>query len=226
MLKWHPGLERIDMKIAVIGANGRLGSKIVKHALNRGHKVKSIIYSGDPTDSREEVVYKSVFDVTKEDLIDVDVVLSAYGSGFKADPVLNKQAYLKYKSLMEETGLKFVTIAGAGSLYSDDSHTLREYEQPDYYQKMYGISKNIYEGICELKKTSGLKWTAVCPSQLFDFEGPFTGNTIIGLDETILHNEANKSVVTYEDLASSMLDVAELGIFDEKVVTFATRKGY
>lgn len=214
------------MKIAVIGANGRLGTKIVKHALNRGHEVKSIIYAGDPSDSREEVIYKSVFDITKEDLNDVDVVLSAYGSGFNADPVLNKNAYLKYKELMEETGLKFVTIAGAGSLYSDDSHTLREYEQPNYYQKMYGISKNICEGIGELKKTKGLKWTAVCPSQFFDFEGPYTGNVIVGLDETLLYNEVNKSVVTYEDLASSMLDVAELGIFEEKVVTFATRKGY
>lgn len=214
------------MKIAVIGANGRLGTKIVKHALNRGHEVKSIIYAGDASDKREEVIHKSVFDVTKDDLKDVDAVLSAYGSGFQADPSLNKQAYLKYKELMEETGLKFVTIAGAGSLYSDASHSLREYEQPNYYQKMYSISKNIYEGVCELKKTSGLKWTAVCPSQSFDFEGPFTGNVIVGLDETLVFNEANKSVVTYEDLASSMLDIAELGIFDEKLVTFATRKAY
>lgn len=77
------------MKIAVVGANGNLGTRVTKQALDRGFLVKGFIYDGESPDARAEIVKKSLFDMTKEDIEDCDVMISAYGSGFKADPALN-----------------------------------------------------------------------------------------------------------------------------------------
>ena len=119
------------MKIGVIGANGRLGTKVVKEALNRGYDVRSFILTGEGTDSREELIYRSLFDLTKEDLEGLDCVISTFGGGFHADPVINKEAFEKYAQLSEDSGLHFTVIGGAGTLYPDKTHTKHEYENMD-----------------------------------------------------------------------------------------------
>ena len=68
----------MSMKIAVIGANGNLGSRVTRQALERGMTVKGFVYAGNVEDERVEVVNKSLFDVTKEDISDCDVMISAY----------------------------------------------------------------------------------------------------------------------------------------------------
>ena len=87
------------MKIAVIGANGNLGRRVTRHALEEGCQVKAVIRSGGTPDERTEVVRKSLFDLKKEDIADCDVMISAYGSGFHADPELNHEAFMKYIAL-------------------------------------------------------------------------------------------------------------------------------
>ncbi len=46
------------MKIAVIGANGNLGSRVTRQALERGMTVKGFVYAGNVEDERVEVVNK------------------------------------------------------------------------------------------------------------------------------------------------------------------------
>lgn len=76
------------MNIAVIGANGNLGKSVVEMAVKQGLNVKAFDYVGG-----DSIIQKSLFDLTKEDLKDVDVVISAYGSGLKSDPTLNRKAF-------------------------------------------------------------------------------------------------------------------------------------
>lgn len=71
------------MKIAVIGASGTLGSIVTKQALDRGIAVKGFIRSGEVPDTRAEIVRKNLFDLTKGDLADCDVMISTYGSGLR-----------------------------------------------------------------------------------------------------------------------------------------------
>ena len=140
------------MKLAVIGANGNLGTRVTKQALDRGIAVKGFIYDGETPDARAELVKKSLFDVTAEDIADCDAVVSAYGSGFKADPKLNHQAFLKYIALCENSGRHLIAIGGAGSLFTDETHTTYCYETPEHPDFLREISKNIKLGIDELKK--------------------------------------------------------------------------
>lgn len=208
------------MKLVVIGANGNLGSRVVKQALERGHEVKSIVYNSQI--QGKDVIDKNLFDLTQEDLGDSRVIISAFGGGFKSDPVINKEAYEKYIELLEGTDKKIIAIAGAGSLYTDESHTMREYEVPGYSAILSGISRNIRLGVNKIKERKDLNWTVVCPSRKFDLEGPRTNNYKVGTKEEIIFNEDGDSYVTYEDLATAMLDIAEKDIYNNEVVTIAT----
>lgn len=212
------------MKIAVVGANGNLGSRVTRQALDRGFQVKGFIYDGESPDERAEIVKKSLFDMERSDLEDCDVMISAYGSGFKADPVLNRDAYVKYIELNQGTDRHVVAIAGAGSLYKDETHTMYCYEDPDYPEFMRGISMNIKFGIDEIEKAENLNWTAVCPSSFFDPEGPLTGNYEISTEGHLIYNEAGESRVTYEDLACAMLDIAEQNTYQRKKITVCTKQ--
>lgn len=211
------------MKIAVIGAKGNLGSRVVRQALERGMEVKGFVRSGTIEEESVEVVKKSLFDITREDLADCDVMISAYGSGFDVDPTLNYKAFLKYIELNKGTSRHLIAIGGAGSLFTDSTHTTYCYETPEHPDFLREISKNIKLGIDELKKTSDVNWTVVCPSSFFDSEGALTGNYEVGTEEQIIFNEAGESRVTYEDLAMAMLDIAEADNYNQKLITVLTK---
>ena len=212
------------MKIGVIGTNGNLGNKIVRQALDRGLDVKAFVYMGACLDQRVISIEKNVFDLTKDDICDLDVIISAFGSGFQADPTINEMVFLQYIALLKDTPIKLVTIAGAGSLYSDSSHTLFEYETENHPSKLKDISKNIRLGIDTLEKEKSFDWTVVCPSRRFNLNGSLSKDYIVGTDCEIIYNEDQQSYVTYEDLANAMIDIAEQDLYSHQVVTIASRK--
>lgn len=212
------------MKIAVIGASGNLGGRVARQALERGYEVTAIQRSEAVSDERAGLMRKSLFDLTRDDLMDMDVVISTFGSGFKADPSINKDAFMKYIELLDGTDKHLIAIAGAGSLYTDKSHSMYEYETPGHPEFLKGISMNIKLGIDELHKTEHMNWTVVCPSRNFDPEGPFTGDYLVGTDGEIIYNEESNSYVTYDDLAKAMIDIAEQNSYQRMKITVATRR--
>ena len=212
------------MKIAVIGASGNLGGRVARQALERGYEVTAIQRSEAVSDERTGLMRKSLFDLTRDDLMDMDVVISTFGSGFKVDPSTNKDAFMKYIELLDGTDKHLIAIAGAGSLYTDKSHSMYEYETPGHPEFLKGISMNIKLGIDELHKTEHMNWTVVCPSRNFDPEGPFTGDYLVGTDGEIIYNEESNSYVTYDDLAKAMIDIAEQNSYQRMKITVATRR--
>lgn len=212
------------MKIMVIGANGNLGRKVTRQALNRGHEVTAVLYEGETPDPQAVVLKRSLFDLTAQDIAEEDVIISTYGSGFKADPAVNKRAFLKYIELADGTDKHMIVIGGAGSLFMDSTHSFYEYESENHPEFLKGISMNIKMGIDELKKTKHMNWTVVCPSRNFDLEGPFTGDYLVGTEGEIIYNEQNCSYVTYEDLACAMIDIAENNSYQKMQITVATRR--
>lgn len=211
------------MKIAVIGANGNLGSRVTKQALDRGFQVKAFVFHGECLEPRAEVIEKNLFDLKREDLSGIDVLISAFGGGFHADPSINKQAYLKYIELLHDSNIRLISIAGAGSLYTDSTHLLFEYQSPNHPEKLREISKNIRLGVDEIKKDISFDWVVICPSREFDLQGPMTGKYIVGEQEEVIFNDENKSLVTYEDLAKAMVDIAQISKYNHQVITIATK---
>lgn len=79
------------MKIAVIGANGKVGKLIVSEALERGHEVVAIVCDKNKITETIHVFEKDVLSVNIDDLHEVDVVVNAMGAGGQ-DPVIYQDA--------------------------------------------------------------------------------------------------------------------------------------
>lgn len=213
------------MKVGVIAANGRLGSRIVEQALDRNMEVTAFVRNGVCSNMRATSIEKNVFDLTREDIQGLDVVMSAFGSGFSVDPTVNKDVFIKYIELFEKSHTKLITIAGAGSLYTDATKKMYEYESESHPEKLRDISKNTRFGIDELYKNKTFPWTVVCPSRVFDFNGCFSKEYLVGENEHIIYNEDKKSYVTYDDLAYAMLDIAQNDLYSHQIITIASKKG-
>ena len=152
------------MKIGVIGAGGRLGGKISTEALDRGMDVTAIIHRTPCRDGRASVMKKDLFDLKREDISGFGALISAFGSGFTADPAINKQAIAHLAEIAVGTGIHLIMIGGAGCLYADGSETVCVYEMPDHPAFLKGISWNLVQGYEQLKHTDDVDWTFVCPA--------------------------------------------------------------
>ena len=214
------------MKIAVIGAKGNLGRRVARRAMEAGYEVKAIVRDRKGYDLATEVLEKDLFELTADDLKDVDIVFSAFGSGFNCDPVINQKAFEKYIELFEGSSKRLLAIAGAGCLYTDATHQILEYEAPHASKRLYGISDYTTRGVEELMQHNEINWTVICPSRRFDADGPYTGDCLISEKREIIFNEDDESYVTYEDVAQKIVDLFGDGQdqYKNKIITIATRK--
>ena len=207
------------MNIAVIGASGKLGHKIVLEAKARGHYVKAVIHGDGEANEADETLHKSLFDLNTFDIENIDVIISAFGGGFKADPKINKEALEKLAGLVKGTSKRFISIGGAGMLYVNATHTSRVYQGKDHPDFLRGISENILLGVNELKTTKDVNFTVICPSIFFDYEGKKTSNYKVGLNEEVLYSSKGESRISYKDMAYAMIKEAEEHAFNQKCIT-------
>ena len=213
------------MKFGVIAAAGNLGGRIVTEALNRNHEVTAFVHKTPCKDTRVQSIQKSLFDLEKEDIAGFDVLFSAYGSGFEADPAINRQALNKLAELVRDTDTRLISIAGSGCLFADGSKTARVYELPDHPSFLKDISENTTLGVKDVMNMADVHYTFVSPGLCFDAEGPRSCDYLTDTGMTVTTNENNSSYTTYNDLAAAMVDFAEQETFDRHFVTVLSRKG-
>lgn len=213
------------MRVGVIGAGGRLGGKITSEALDRGMDVTAVIHRTPCRDGRAGVLQKDLFALMREDISSFDVLYSAFGSGFTADPSINKQAIAHLAEIAAGTGVHVIMIGGAGCLYADETETTCVYEMPDHPAFLKGISWNLVQGYELLRETGNMDWTFVCPAKMLDQDGPRTGDYLTRTDRHIPVNEDGNSYVSYNDLAAAMVDFGQNGSFKRQLVAVASRRG-
>lgn len=213
------------MKFGVIAAAGNLGGRIVKEALDRNHEVTAFVHKTPCKDIRVQSVQRDLFALEKEDVANFDVLFSAYGSGFGADPTINRQALNKLAELVRDTDTRLISIAGSGCLFTDGTKTARVYELPEHPSFLKDISKNTTLGVEDVINMAEVHYTFVSPGLCFDAEGPRSLDYLTDTGMTVTTNEDESSYTTYDDLAVAMVDFAEQGTFDRRFVTVLSRKG-
>ena len=65
-----------NMKIGVIGANGNLGNRVIKQALDLKIDIKAFVHNGVDSDDRVTSVEKNLFDMERKDVEELDVLIS------------------------------------------------------------------------------------------------------------------------------------------------------
>ena len=211
------------MKIGVIGAAGKAGSRIVREALLRRHEVTAIVRNrAKLTETGAGVLEKDLFDLTAEDLKEFDAVVDAFGTAFDPESAAGHQASLKHLSgLMEQLPkTRLLVVGGAASLYTDRSHQHLVLENiPEQWRAVPASMKAAFD---ELQK-SGANWTYFSPAMTFDPQGKRTGKYRTGKNE-LAYNSDGESYLSYADYAVAMLDEIEEGRFIRKRFTAASEK--
>lgn len=197
------------MKIAVVCANGKAGKFIVKEAVERGLDVTAIA-RGENKSVAQNYIEKDLFDLTKEDLANFDVVIDAFGTWAEETLPLHSTSLKKLCDLLSNTNKRLLVVGGAGSLYVDKKHTKQVMDDPDFPDIFKPLAKDQGKALEELRKRNDVKWTFISPASDFQAEGKRTGKYILGGEELTL-NSKGESIISYADYAIAMIDEAVEG---------------
>lgn len=190
------------MKIAIIGASGNVGSRLVDEALSRGHIVTAIARDTSKVLARDNLSAvvgdaNTVGDLAPK-LNGHDAVISSVG--FRAsNPDMLIDAVL-------QSGVeRYLVVGGAGSLYAEPGKLHIDTPHfPEFAREEALKGKVLLE---KLKETPRLNWTMLSPSALFT-AGERTGKFRLGQD-MLLTSDKGKSWISYEDYAVALLDEIE-----------------
>jgi uncharacterized protein len=191
------------MKIALIGASGNVGAKILNEALARGHEVAGIVRHPEKLQSRPGVR------VHKADLNDPSQ-LSAVLRG--QDAVIVSVRYrdndvLKVFPAAKAAGVKRVLfVGGAASL--EASPGVRLLDTPGFPAEIKIEAAPAAQALDRIRQEQEHEWTFVSPSIML-VPGQRTGKFRIG-GEQVLKDDRGDSRISQEDLAVAILDELEM----------------
>lgn len=197
------------MKIAVIGANGKSGSLIVKEALSRGHAVTAIVRKADAkVDPKADVLVKDLFDLTYDDLKPFDVIVDAFAAWTPESLPLHQTSLKHLTDILSGKPNRLLVVGGAGSLYVNPELSVRLVDTPEFPEEFKPLATNMAKALDELKKCDNVNWTYLSPAIEFVADGARTGHYTAG-GEQFMVNSQGKSQISYADYAIAMVDEAE-----------------
>lgn len=197
------------MKIAVLAANGKVGSLIVKEAVERGNDVTAIAREENKTVAKK-FLKKDILDLTENDLKDFDVVITAFGAWTEDTLPLHKTTLEHLSDVLANKNTHLLVVGGAGSLYMDDTLTTQLYQTPDFPAVYLPVAINMAKGLEVLRKRNDVKWTYVSPAAEFEYDWERKGEYQLA-GEVFTVNANGESKISYADYAIAMVDEAEKG---------------
>jgi putative NADH-flavin reductase len=199
------------MKIAVFGASGRIGSRIISEALNRGHDVTAVV--------RHPEDYTTIHDhlkVAKGDLFnaqdvetgafDQEAVVCAYNYTRGAAPSTFSEVVVPLIHGLKQAHTKrLIIIGGAGSLEVAPGKQL--VDTSDFPEAYKAPALAHREALQLYKKEHELEWTYISPAAEIA-PGERTGRFRTGTNQ-LLTDAQGKSFITMEDFAIAVVDEIE-----------------
>jgi putative NADH-flavin reductase len=196
------------MKIAIFGASGRIGSRIVTEALNRGIDVTAVVRHPESYTVIHPHLKVAKADIFKTQDVETgafghDVVISAYNFTQGATPsTIAEVAVPLINGLKQACVKRLIVIGGAGSL--EVSPGVQAVDTPEFPAAYKAAALAQRDALKIYQKEKELEWTYVSPAGEIA-PGERTGNFRIGKDQ-MLTDENGKSFITMEDLAVAIVD--------------------
>ncbi|MCW5658744.1 MAG: NAD(P)-dependent oxidoreductase [Burkholderiaceae bacterium] len=190
------------MKIAVIGASGSVGSRIVSEALGRGHEVTGIARRADRIAIRHNLRVAAC-DIAQPHVL--AEVLAGQEVTVSAVRFLNFDIADLLRALSLARVPRLVMVGGAGSLKTASG--VRFVDTPAFPAVVKGESLAGAEKLNALRAQRDIDWTFLSPSAFFE-PGERTGHYRVGSEE-LLTDSAGNSRISQEDYAIALLDEIE-----------------
>ncbi len=200
------------MKITVLGATGKVGSRVVTEALFRGHEVTAIVRKPASANDLPAGVNFRIGDAGNvEDVanisLDQDILISAIrpAPNSKSDTVATTNALMDG---LRHTGVRLLVVGGAATLAIPGTDGRTVIEDSSFLPvSARHIGKASADQLEACRSESEVAWAYLSPPAHLA-PGIRTGNYRLGADELLLDSEGN-STISMEDLAVVLLDEAE-----------------
>jgi uncharacterized protein len=190
------------MKIAIVGATGRIGSRILDEALRRGHTVTAIARKASASPERQGVTRRDA------DVNDPPALAAALAGNDVAVISVSFRAMTAEAVLdaVKRAGVpRLLVVGGAGSLEIRPGVALIDTpEFPEAFKPEAGAARDFLNA---LRKEQTVSWTFVSPSALIA-PGERTGQFRVGKD-SLLVGADGKSAISMEDYAIGFVDEIE-----------------
>ncbi|MET8542074.1 NAD(P)H-binding protein [Kitasatospora sp. NPDC004799] len=199
-------------RIAVIGANGTIGSAVVAEAAARGHEVTAVVR--DPDHYRGDAAFVERADVL--DPADVarvaggqDVLVSAVGGGDGPGHLALIEPAAR--SLVEglralgDAAPRLIAVGGAGSL--ETAPGVRVWDTPGLPEPVLQIMHAHGAALDYYRTVSDLRWTVLSPAAEIG-PGERTGRYRTGLEQLVTDAEG-RSRISVPDYAVALVDEIE-----------------
>ncbi|QDD90173.1 NAD(P)-dependent oxidoreductase [Pseudomonas oryzihabitans] len=187
--------------IALLGATGNVGSRLLDEALTRGHRVTALVRDPARLAPRTGLTV-ATGDVTHSDtaqaLAGHEVLISSLR--FADVPPATLIDFARASGIP-----RLLIVGGAASLSLPDGTRLFDAPAfPAEYRSEAGAGIATLEA---LREVNDLDWVFVSPQMVF-FPGERTGHFRLGTD-ALLFDAAGDSRISYEDFAVALLDEVE-----------------
>jgi len=200
------------MKIAIVGAAGNVGQRLVSEALSRGYEVTAI----GPNLAKLQTL--GAVTAVAGDLSDPEALAKTLAGH---DVVISAVRFVRYQpeqllSALRASGVgRLAVVGGAGSLNSPagglvvDGPNFPEVARPEALAGAKMLNA--------LRDETVLDWTFLSPSAVFS-AGERTGEFRLGQDDLLIAADG-KSHISFEDFAVALLDEIEDGAHSRKRFT-------
>ncbi|EPY09223.1 NAD-dependent epimerase/dehydratase [Paenibacillus alvei TS-15] len=198
------------MKIAVYGATGTIGQRIVNEALTRGHEVTAVVRDA----SRVAQSHANLTVVTGDILNSAsvsertaghDVVISSIGPKMGEESALVEATRALINGVKQAGVERLISVGGAGSL--EVAPGVQVVDTPDFPDAWKPIALAHRDALDVYRHESTLAWTNVSPAALIE-PGERTGQYRTGTDQLVVDAEGN-SRISAEDFSVAILDEVE-----------------
>ncbi|MGV9627389.1 EamA family transporter [Streptomyces sp. NPDC003487] len=205
------------LTIAVLGATGMVGSRVIAEARSRGHRVLAL--SRKPVNEEPHVTPVPVDaadpSALREALTGADAVVVTVRT-FPADAAFLTTTTRTVLDAAAERGIRVLVVGGAGALRSPGDDDLLVADNPAYVPDEYrAVAAAGVAQLATCREHESADWVYLSPPARLE-PGPRTGHYRRGTD-TLLTAPDGTSRISAEDLAVAILDELENGGTDRHI---------
>jgi putative NADH-flavin reductase len=187
--------------IALIGASGSAGSRILKELSDRGHRVTAIARNPERIAARAGV---TAVKGDAQDLQGLASTLRGHDAVVSAVNFTSSEPHTLIEAVRASGVKRYLVVGGAGSLEAAPGQ--RVIDLPDFPEAYKAEASRGAAFLEQLKQETELEWTFLSPSAEF-VPGERTGQFRLGKD-ALLSNE-HGSRISFEDYAVALVDEIE-----------------
>ena len=187
--------------VALIGASGNAGSRILKELSDRGHRVTAIARHPDKVAKLPGVT------AVKADVFDkagLAAALRGHDAAISAVHFTASDPQILIDAVRAAGVKRYLVVGGAGSLEVAPGKLL--VDQPDFPEAYKAEATRGGVFLDLLKKVTDIDWTFLSPAAMF-VPGTRTGKFRLGKDQLLAN--AQGSSISFEDFAIAMVDELE-----------------